>query len=79
MTSPDNPGGIANPNFRFFFLLSFHYFQLFRFFLSRLATREMILRPIVCARGHRAEAALRKTLRFHAEGMVKPRSVVFPG
>ena len=39
----------------------------------------MILRPIFCAHGHGAEAALGKALRFHAEGMVKPRPVVFPG
>ncbi len=30
-------------------------------------------------RGQRTVAALRKALRFHAEGMVKPCSVVFPG
>ena len=29
--------------------------------------------------GQRTVAALRKALRFHAEGMVKPRSIVFPG
>jgi hypothetical protein len=30
-------------------------------------------------RGQRTVAALRKALRFHAEGMVKPCSIVFPG
>jgi hypothetical protein len=29
--------------------------------------------------GQRTVTALRKALRFHAEGMVKPCSVVFPG
>lgn len=29
--------------------------------------------------GQRTVTALRKALRFHAEGMVKPCSIVFPG
>ena len=29
--------------------------------------------------GQRTVTALRKALRLHAEGMVKPRSIVFPG